>query len=167
LAVFVQGGNAARIANLAGLELRHAVRQITVNTAWSEISRVHACAGNGFIHVKERLALTEGIDQDRGRTAIVRVRAQPHEVIEQARDLGKHHTDVLRALGDFQAEHALDGQAVGVLVTHHRNVIETIHVRQRLDVGLRLGQLFCGAMQQSNMGIGALYHLTVHLEDQA
>ena len=107
---------------------------------------MHACAGNGFIHVEERLALTEGIDQDRRRTAIVRVRTQPHEVIEQACDLGKHHTDVLCALGDFQAEHALDGQAVGVLVTHHGDVIETVHVRQRLDVGLGLGQLFCGAV---------------------
>jgi len=56
---------------------------------------------------------------------------------------------------------------VGVLVAHHRDVIQAVHIGQRLDEGLALGQLFSGAVQQADVGVGTLDDLTVKLQHQA
>jgi hypothetical protein len=95
------------------------------------------------------------------------VRAQPQQVVEQPGDLGEHHADVLRTLGHFDAQQLLDGQAVRMLVGHHRHVVQPVHVGQRLDVGLALGQLLGGAVQQADVRVGALDDLAVQLQHQA
>jgi hypothetical protein len=61
----------------------------------------------------------------------------------------------------------LDGQAVGVLVGHHGHVVQPVHVGQRLDVGLALGQFFSGTVQQADVRVGALDDLAVQLQHQA
>ena len=88
-------------------------------------------------------------------------------MVEQAGDLGKHHADVLGADRDLDAQEFFDGQAVGVLVAHHRDVVQPVHVGQRLDVGLGLGELFRRAVQQADVRIGALDDFAVELEHQA
>ena len=128
---------------------------------------MHARAGDGLVHVKQHFALAEAVNQHIHRTAVNAVRAQPHQVVEQARDLGEHHPDVLRANRHLDAHHFLDGQAVSMLVGHHRDVIESVHIGQRLDVGLAFGELFGGAVQQADMRISALDHLAVEFEHQA
>ena len=60
----------------------------------------------------------------------------------------------------------LDRQAVRVLVAHHRHVVEPVHVRQRLDVRPRLGQLLGRAVQEPDVRVGALDHLAVELEHE-
>ena len=95
------------------------------------------------------------------------VRAEPQQVVQDARDLVEHHADVLRAHRHVDAEQLLDRQAVGVLVAHHRHVVEPVHVRQRLDVGACLGELLGRAVQQADVRVGALDHLAVELEHQA
>jgi hypothetical protein len=62
---------------------------------------------------------------------VERVAAQPQQVVQDARDLVEHHADVLRAQRHLDAQQLLDGQAVGVLVAHHRHVVEPVHVGQR------------------------------------
>ena len=166
LAVFVHGLHGALIAHLAGLVLRHAVGQIAIDTAWTEVSRVHTCTRHCFVHVHQRFALTEGVDQDGGAARVVARRTQPHQVIHDAGDFGEHHTDVLRANRHFDAHQLFDGQAVGVLVAHHRAVIQAVHIGQRLDVGLAFGQLFSGAVQQADVWVSALHHFTVELQHQ-
>ena len=64
-------------------------------------------------------------------------------------------------------EQLLDGQHVGVLVAHHRHVVQAVHVGHRLDVGLLLGELLGGPVQQADMRIGALDHLAIELQHQA
>ncbi len=87
-------------------------------------------------------------------------------MVQDAGDLIEHHADVLSALGHFDAQQLLDGHHIGVLVTHHRDVIETVHVRDRLDEGARLGQLLSGPMQQADVRIGAHDDLAVQLQHQ-
>ena len=89
------------------------------------------------------------------------------QVVHQARDLGEHDPDVLGADRHVDAEELLDRQAVGVLVAHHRDVVEPVHVGQRLDVGARLGELLGGAVQEADVRVGALDHLAVELEHEA
>ncbi len=60
-----------------------------------------------------------------------------------------------------------DRQHIGMLVAHHRDVVQPIHVRQSLQKGLVLGEFLGGAVQQSDVGIGAFDHLAVQLQHQA
>jgi hypothetical protein len=94
------------------------------------------------------------------------VRAEPQQVVHQPRELVEHHADVLRADRHLDAEQLLDRQAVRVLVAHHRHVVEPVHVRQRLDERLALGELLGRAVQQPDVRIGALDHLAVELEHE-
>ncbi|HEY6895468.1 MAG TPA: hypothetical protein VI258_14940, partial [Rhodanobacteraceae bacterium] len=95
------------------------------------------------------------------------VRADPHEVVQDARDLVEHHADVLRAHRHVHADELLDRHYVGVLVHHHRHVVEAVHVRHALDEGARLGELLGRAVQQPDVRVGALDHLAVELEHQS
>ena len=69
--------------------------------------------------------------------------------------------------GGSIAEQLLDREHVGVLVAHHRDVVEPVHVADRLVERLGLGELLGAAMQQADVRIGLLDHFAVHLEHQA
>ena len=57
---------------------------------------------------------------------------------------------------------------VGVLVAHHRHVVEAVHVAAATGCRcLRLGELLGGAVQQADVRIGALDHFAVELQHQA
>jgi hypothetical protein len=84
------------------------------------------------------------------------VRTDPHQVIQDAGDLVEHRADPLRALGRLDPDQSLDREHVGVLVAHHRHVVEPVHVTDRLVERLGLGQLLGGAVQQADVRIGAL-----------
>jgi hypothetical protein len=94
------------------------------------------------------------------------VRPEPQQVIQDPRDLVEHHPYVLRADRDLDPEQLLDRHHVGVLVGHHRDVVEPVHVRHRLEEGLVLGELLRGAMQEPDVRVRALYHLSVELEHE-
>ena len=94
------------------------------------------------------------------------MRAQPEQVVQHAGDFGKHHTDVLRPNWHLNTQQLFDGQAVSVLVAHHGHVIQAVHVRQGLDVGLGFGQFFGGAVQQTDVRISSLDDFAVQLKDQ-
>ena len=149
------------------LVLRHALGQVAVDAARPVVRSVHARAGHRLVAVHQVFALAEAVQEHRHRADVERVRAEPQQMIQDARDLVEHHADVLRAQRHFDAEQLLDRHAVRVLVAHHRHVVEPVHVRQRLDEGLVLGELFGGPVQQADVRIGALDHLAVELEHQA
>ena len=54
-----------------------------------------------------------------------------------------------------------------MLVAHHRHIIQPIHVRQRLNIGLVFSQFFGGAMQQPHMGIGMLHDFAIQFENES
>jgi hypothetical protein len=127
---------------------------------------MHARPRYRLVHVKQRLTLAEAINQDVHRAAVKAVAAQPEQVIEQARDLGVHDPDVLRALGHLNVHQLLYSQAIGMLVGHHRHVVQAVHIGQRLNERAALGQLFRGAVQQSDMRVSALNDFAIELEHQ-
>jgi hypothetical protein len=94
------------------------------------------------------------------------VRADPHQVVQHARDLVEHDADVLRAQRHVDADQLLDRHHVGVLVAHHRHVVEAIHVRHALQERARLGELLCGAMQEADVRVRPLDDFAVQLEHQ-
>jgi hypothetical protein len=94
------------------------------------------------------------------------VRAEPQQVVQEPRDLVEHHPDVLRAKGRLDAKEPFYCHHVGMLVRHHRHVVEAVHVRHGLHEGPGLNQLFRRAVQQADMRIGALDHFAVELEHE-
>ena len=166
-AVGVEPRRILRVSPATDGVLRHAVRQVAVQAAGTIVGGVHARARDRLVHVEHVLALAEGVQEYRHGADVERVRAQPHQVVQDARDLVEHRADVLGADGWLDAEQLLDRHHVGVLVAHHRHVIEPVHVTDRLVVWFGLGQLFGGAVQQADVRIGAFDHLAVHLQHQA
>ena len=143
--------------------LRHLLRQVAIDAAGTVVGRVHARARDRLVDVHQFFALAERVQEHRHRAQIERVRADPHQVIQDAGDLVEHGADVLRALRRLDAQQGLDRAHVGVLVAHHRHVVEPIHVADRLVERLGLGQLLGAAMQQADVRIGAHDGLAVHL----
>ncbi len=88
-------------------------------------------------------------------------------MVEDARDLGEEHADVLRARRRLDAEQLLDRERVGMLLAHRRDIVEPVEIGHRLEIGLVLDQLLGAAMEEADMRIGTLHDLAVHLEDEA
>ena len=95
------------------------------------------------------------------------MRSDPQQVVENAGDFVEHGADVLRPDRRLDTQQFFDRQHIAMLVAHHGNVIKAIHVADALIVGLALGQLFGTTMQQANMRVSALDHLTVHFQHEA
>ncbi len=53
-----------------------------------------------------------------------------------------------------------------MLLVHRRDIIEPVEIRDRLQIGLLLDQLFGAAMQQADMRIDALDDLAVELQHE-
>ncbi len=82
-------------------------------------------------------------------------------------DFRVENADQLAADRDLDVEKLFDGQRIGVFLVHRRDVVETIEIGQRLQIGLRLDQLLGAAMQQADMRVDALDDFTVELEHEA
>jgi NhaP-type Na+/H+ or K+/H+ antiporter len=93
------------------------------------------------------VALAEAVEEHRHRADVEPVGTQPHQVVQDASDLVEHDADVLRANRRRDSQQALDREHVAVLVAHHRNVVEPIHVADRLVERFALGELLGGPMQ--------------------
>src|SRR5262249_47044681 len=65
------------------------------------------------------------------------------------------------------AEQPFDRQAKGVLLVHRRDIVEPVEIRERLEIGLVLDELFGAAMQKADMRVSAAHDLAIELEDQA
>ena len=64
-------------------------------------------------------------------------------------------------------EQLLRRQAERVLLIDRRDVVEPVEIRDRLQIGLVLDQLFGAAVQKPDMRIDALDDLAVEFEHQA
>src|SRR3546814_6038564 len=72
------------------------------------------------------------IQEHRHRAEVERAGADPHQVVEDPRHLVEQRADPLRAFGRLDPHQAFDRKHVGVLVAHHRHVVEPVHVADRL-----------------------------------
>ena len=64
------------------------------------------------------------------------------DVVEETRDLGKHGANELGSGWDVDPYQFLYCQRVGLLIAHHGDVVQPVHIRQALHVGLVFHQLF-------------------------
>lgn len=95
------------------------------------------------------------------------MRQNRHEVVQNAGDLSKHCADPLGSLGNLDVEQLLDSKREALLIRHHRHVVQSVKVGQRLEVGLVLDQLFRATVEQADMGVRPNDFLAIEFEDQA
>ena len=128
---------------------------------------MHARTGNGFVQIHQFFTVAEGVEDGCHRSDIEGVRADAHQVVEDAGYFRKHGADVFGANGDVDAEQFFDSETVGLFVYHHGNVVQPIHIRQGLQVGAGFGQFFGAAVQQADVRIGANDGLAFQLQNHA
>ena len=139
-------------------------RHVLMHAADAEIIGVHAGAGHALIELHQDFPLLEA-PQHRGHGAHVHaLGGDVEKMVEQAGNLAEQHPDVLAPGRHLQAQQAFGGEYERVLLAHHRDVIQAVEVGDRLHVRLVLDQLFGAAMQQPDVGIGALYHFAVQFQ---
>ena len=121
--------------------LGEAGRDVLDHAADLDVARVHALARGHLEQVEDRLALAEAVPEHRDRAEVQRARAQPHQVAHDPVELEVHHAQVLRALGDLDADERLDGPAVGHRVEVVGEVVHPLDDGDDLPVALVLGRL--------------------------
>ena len=112
------------------------------------------------------LSLLEPPQERRKRTNIHSVRQNRHKMVQDTRQLAKQRPNPLCPLRNLNIEQLLHSQRKTLFIGHHRDVIQPIKVRQRLQIRPVLAQLLRATMQQTNVGIRANNLLAVELENQ-
>jgi hypothetical protein len=96
----------------------------------------HPGAGERLEEVEDVFAFAERIHEGRaGAAAVLHEEAGETGVIQEARELGEDDADVFGALGDGLAGELLDGERVGPVVRHRREVVEPVGVGHRREIG--------------------------------
>src|SRR5262249_51543904 len=137
------------------------LRNILMHAADAEVCRVHARAGCTLIEHHQLFALFETPERRRQRTNVHRLRRDVEKMRKYATDLGIKNTDQLPADRHLDAEELFHRKAERMLLVHRRDVIETVEIRDRLQISLRFDQLLGAAMQETDMRINALDDLAV------
>jgi hypothetical protein len=142
-------------------------RQILMHATQPEIGRMHARTGGALIKYHQLFALFKA-PQRRGQRADVHcLRGDVEQMRQDAADLAIEHADQLAAARHRDAEQFFRSQAEGVLLVHRRDVIEPVEIRDRLQIGLLLDQLFSATVKQPDMRIDALDDFAVELQHEA
>tara|TARA_R110002003_G_scaffold126_42_gene11790 strand:+ start:986 stop:1555 length:570 start_codon:yes stop_codon:yes gene_type:complete len=88
-------------------------------------------------------------------------------MVQDPSDFTKQGTDVLGALRDLNVQQFLHSERETLLIGHHRNVVQTVKVWQRLQICPVLDELLCASVQQSNVRIGAHNLLAIEFQNQS
>ena len=86
---------------------------------------------------------------------------------QETADLAVENADQLAATRYLDAEQLFGRKTKRVLLVHRGDIVEPVEIRDRLQIGLLLDQLLGAAMQEADMRIDALDHLSVQFQDEA
>jgi hypothetical protein len=87
-------------------------------------------------------------------------------MVENTGDLAKQGSDELGSLRNLNIEKLLNSEGEALLVGHHGDIVESIKVRQSLEICLVLDQLLGTSVQQTDVRIGSDDLFTIELENQ-
>ncbi len=139
-------------------------RQVHHQPADAEVGGRHALARRGLDEVEDALALAEGVEEDRHRADVERVRAEPDHVRGDALQLAHEHADDLRPLGNLQPQELLDRHAVGEVVAQRVEVVHAVGDDDALLVLLVLEELLHPRVEVADVGHALDDHLAVEDE---
>jgi hypothetical protein len=127
---------------------------------------VHAGAGGALVKDHQLLALGETPERRGQRADIHGLCRDVEEMRQKPADFAKENTDELSALWDRYFEELLGGEAERMLLVHRRDIVEPVKIGQGLQIILVLDEFFRAAVEQADMGIGALDDLAVQFQHQ-
>ncbi len=141
-------------------------RQVLVHAADAEKGRMHARAGGALVEHHQLFALFKAPQRRRQRADVHRLRGDIEQMRQDAADLAVQDPDQLPAARHLDAEQLFRRQTEGVFLIHRRDIVEPVEIRDRLQIGLLLDQLFGAAVKQADMRIDAGDHFAVELQHQ-
>ena len=118
-------------------------------------------------NAQDVFALPETIQEHAHRPDVDGVRAQPHQMAVQARQLRQHHARPLRQRRNLQAQQFLHRQAVAQIIRERRQVIDAVGQRNRLLVRLDLEFLLDAGVQIPDVRLALYDGLAIQLQFQA
>jgi hypothetical protein len=87
-------------------------------------------------------------------------------MVQNPGEFSKQSANPLCSLRDVDIQQFLYRQREALLVGHHADVVETIKVRESLQIRAILNELLGAAMQQANMGIGSHNLFAIEFQNQ-
>lgn len=88
-------------------------------------------------------------------------------MVEDASNFAKHGTDVLGTLRNLNIQQLLNRKREALLVGHHGDIIQSIEVRQSLEICAVLDELLRASVQQANVWIGTDNFFTIKLKNKS
>ena len=140
--------------------------QVLMHAAKAEISSMHARARGALVEHHQLFALFKAPQRRGQRADVHRLRGDVEQVRKNAADLAIEHADQLAAARHRDAEQLFRSQAERMLLVHRRDIIEPVEIRDRLQIGLLLDQLFGAAVKQADMRIDPRDDFAVELQHQ-
>jgi hypothetical protein len=142
-------------------------RKIQSQPADANVAGHHALAGDKLKNLQDLFALAEAVKKDGHRAQIDGMRPQPDQVRRNALQLHHHHADVLRSLGNLEAEQFLDRHAVRQIITQRIQVIDAVGKRDRLRIGFVFARFLDAGVQIAHVGNGADYVFAIQFQQNA
>ncbi len=142
-------------------------RRFEREPADAEIAGHHPLAGDVLVNLHDLFALAEAVKEHGHRAEIDGVRSEPNQVRSDARQLREQHADVLRALGDFDADQLFGGQAEAQVVRERREIVDAVGERDALRIGLRFAGFFDAGVQVADFGLGLEDDFAIELQHHA
>ena len=82
------------------------------------------------------LSLLSDPDKGSGGSKVQDVSSQCHTVVQDTSDLSKHGPDELCPWWNVDTQQSLNGQGVGLLITHHGDIVQSVEIRQSLGLDM-------------------------------
>ena len=124
-----------------------------MHTTGAEPSGMHTRAACPLIKCHAVFADFIQPQRRRHRSNIDNVVRDVQRMVFNTRQFGKQYTQILRADGHFEIEQLFDSQNIAMLHRHRRRIIQPIKIRQSLQIGFILDQLFRTAVQKADMRV--------------
>jgi hypothetical protein len=115
---------------------------------------VHAPAGRLLHDGLQRLPLPERVEDGGDRADLQRVRAEEHQVVEHAVELGEQRAEPDGTLGHLEAHHPLDSERDAELVAERGQPVVPVGEHEDLPVVAHLEQLLGAAVHVADDGLG-------------
>ena len=137
-----------------------------MHTTGAEIGGVQAGTTSTLIEHHELFAFFEAPQRRGQSTHVHRLRGHVQQVVQDAPNLGIQHPDQRTPARHLNPGQLFDGQTPCVFLVHRRHIIQTVEIRQVLQIRPAFHQLFGATVQQADMRIAALDNLAVQLKHQ-
>ena len=145
---------------------KESIGEVASDTTGANVGGVHAGTGDAFIEFHEFFTFFKAVEVGGHSADVEGVAADGEKVVEEACDFEESDADPLCAFGDAEGAEFFDGEAVGVFLSHHGDVVEAIEVGKALHVGFTFHEFFSAAVSSTDVGVGAFDDFAVEFEDE-